>query len=166
MDGISSLTTGGELRNDFLLLLTEQIKNQDPLSPANSNEFIGQLSQFTQLERMESLNGKMDKLVDLTQKQLDQGKPTGKATPADLTQSALLLGKQIDYLYQPTSADPKTPPLASLSKTGTVESVTLKNNSVYMIMNNGDQIQLKDVKSITTPSLTGTLSETTQLLAA
>lgn len=165
MDGISSLTTGGQLRNDFLLLLTEQIKNQDPLSPADSNEFIGQLSQFTQLERIESLNGKMDKLVDLTQKQLDQGKPTDKATPADLTQSALLLGKQIDYLYQPTPTDPKATPAPILSKTGTVESVTLKNNSVYMILNNGDQIQLKDVKSIAAPS-TGTLQASTPLLTA
>jgi flagellar basal-body rod modification protein FlgD len=34
----------------FLQLLVAQIRNQNPLSPANGTEFVAQLAQFTQLE--------------------------------------------------------------------------------------------------------------------
>ena len=35
----------------FLLLLTAQLKNQDPLEPMDSNEFTQQLVQFSQVEQ-------------------------------------------------------------------------------------------------------------------
>jgi flagellar basal-body rod modification protein FlgD len=35
----------------FLQLLVAQIKNQDPLSPADSMQFVSQLAQFSQLEQ-------------------------------------------------------------------------------------------------------------------
>jgi len=34
----------------FLQLLVAQIRNQNPLNPANGTEFVAQLAQFTQLE--------------------------------------------------------------------------------------------------------------------
>lgn len=34
----------------FLQLLVAQIKNQNPLNPANGTEFVAQLAQFSQLE--------------------------------------------------------------------------------------------------------------------
>lgn len=46
-----------ELGKDaFLRLMTEQLKNQDPLKPLASNEFLGQLAQFTQVQSLQSLN--------------------------------------------------------------------------------------------------------------
>jgi flagellar basal-body rod modification protein FlgD len=46
-----------ELGQDaFLRLMTEQLKNQDPLKPLASNEFLGQLAQFTQVQSLQSLN--------------------------------------------------------------------------------------------------------------
>ena len=35
----------------FLSLLTAQLKNQDPLSPVDSNEFTGQLTQMAGVEQ-------------------------------------------------------------------------------------------------------------------
>ena len=35
----------------FLTLLVAQLKNQDPLQPANGAEFVAQLAQFSQLEQ-------------------------------------------------------------------------------------------------------------------
>jgi flagellar basal-body rod modification protein FlgD len=35
----------------FLQLLVAQIKNQDPLSPTDSIQFVSQLAQFSQLEQ-------------------------------------------------------------------------------------------------------------------
>jgi flagellar basal-body rod modification protein FlgD len=34
----------------FLQLLVAQIRNQNPLNPANGTEFVAQLAQFSQLE--------------------------------------------------------------------------------------------------------------------
>ena len=48
-------------RDDFLMLLVEQMKSQDPFNPKDPSEFTAQLAQFSQLEELfklgESLNG-------------------------------------------------------------------------------------------------------------
>ncbi|MBI5655316.1 MAG: flagellar hook assembly protein FlgD [Geobacter sp.] len=38
-------------KDDFLKLFIEQLKNQDPLDPQDSSEFIAQLAQLTQVEQ-------------------------------------------------------------------------------------------------------------------
>jgi flagellar basal-body rod modification protein FlgD len=43
-------------KNMFLQLLVAQIKNQDPLSPADGVQFLTQLAQFTQLEQTIDMN--------------------------------------------------------------------------------------------------------------
>ncbi len=47
----------------FLQLLVSQIKNQDPLNPTDSVQFVGQLVQFSQLEQLLGLNKSVDTLV-------------------------------------------------------------------------------------------------------
>lgn len=48
---------------DFLRLLTEQLKNQDPLKPLASNEFLGQLAQFSSVQGIQSLNASFSALA-------------------------------------------------------------------------------------------------------
>lgn len=38
--------------NTFLQLFTAQLKNQDPLSPADGTQFVSQLAQFSELEQV------------------------------------------------------------------------------------------------------------------
>ena len=57
--------------NDFLTLLTVQLKNQDPIEPVNQEDFIAQLAQFSQLEQTEALNTNFEQLLETTQ--LTQG---------------------------------------------------------------------------------------------
>ncbi len=45
---------------DFMTLLVAQIQNQDPMSPMDNSEFTSQITQFTMLEEMESVNAKLD----------------------------------------------------------------------------------------------------------
>ena len=45
---------------DFMTLLVAQIKNQDPLSPMNNAEFTSQITQFTMLDEMKSMNAKLE----------------------------------------------------------------------------------------------------------
>jgi len=49
--------------NSFLLLLTAQLKNQDPLSPLDATQFVSQLSQFSQVEQMIASNQKLEKII-------------------------------------------------------------------------------------------------------
>ncbi|WGK69381.1 flagellar hook capping FlgD N-terminal domain-containing protein [Candidatus Haliotispira prima] len=43
-------------KDSFLRILTEQLKNQDPLKPQDDKEFIAQMAQFNSLEQMMELN--------------------------------------------------------------------------------------------------------------
>jgi flagellar basal-body rod modification protein FlgD len=42
-------------QNDFLKLMVAQLQAQNPLEPGNSNEYINELAQFTQVEQMTNL---------------------------------------------------------------------------------------------------------------
>jgi flagellar basal-body rod modification protein FlgD len=42
-------------QNDFLKLMIAQLQAQNPLEPGNSNEYINELAQFTQVEQMTNL---------------------------------------------------------------------------------------------------------------
>jgi flagellar basal-body rod modification protein FlgD len=54
----STSTTTSALGNEeiFLQLLVAQIKNQNPLNPTDSTQFMSQLAQFSSLEQLISLN--------------------------------------------------------------------------------------------------------------
>ena len=51
-------------KNMFLQLLVAQIKNQDPLNPADGVQFLTQLAQFTQLEQTISLSADVAAIRD------------------------------------------------------------------------------------------------------
>ncbi len=48
---------------NFLKLLTAQLRHQDPLDPADSTEFVAQLAQFTSVEQLVNVNSKLDSLA-------------------------------------------------------------------------------------------------------
>jgi flagellar basal-body rod modification protein FlgD len=57
---------GGELGKDaFLKILLAQMRNQDPLNPADGTAMITQLAQFSSLEQMQNLNTKLDRLIEV-----------------------------------------------------------------------------------------------------
>lgn len=59
-DATKSLATNF---NNFLTLLTTQLKNQDPLKPLDSTEFTAQLVQFTGVEQQINANRSLDAIL-------------------------------------------------------------------------------------------------------
>src|SRR6185437_565276 len=53
---------GGLTMNDFLTLMTAQLKSQDPLNPTDSNQFLNQLSELSTVEGISQLNTSMGSL--------------------------------------------------------------------------------------------------------
>ncbi|WP_425403977.1 flagellar hook assembly protein FlgD [Hwanghaeella sp.] len=51
--------------NNFLLILTTQLQNQDPLSPTDTHEFTNQLVLFAGVEQEIQQNGNLEELIGL-----------------------------------------------------------------------------------------------------
>nr|WP_207754868.1 flagellar hook capping FlgD N-terminal domain-containing protein [Desulforadius tongensis] len=57
-----------ELDKDaFLRIMIEQLKNQDPTSPMDSDKFISQMAQFTMMEQLTNMNSRFEDLLQWQQ---------------------------------------------------------------------------------------------------
>ena len=85
-------------KDDFLKLMVAQMKNQDPMNPADDKDNIAQMAQFSSLEQITNLASATQEL----------------ATRMSLTQNVGLLGHDVTY----TKAD-------GTSGTGKVDGLDL-----------------------------------------
>src|SRR5215472_1867262 len=60
----TSSSSSGVNENQFLKLLVTQLKNQDPLSPTDSTQFMGELAQFTQLQEVMGIHQDVNTLLN------------------------------------------------------------------------------------------------------
>lgn len=49
-------------KEEFLTLMVEQLKHQDPMNPADATEFTAQLAQFSSLEQLFNINASLEKM--------------------------------------------------------------------------------------------------------
>lgn len=67
-DLTTSLSSGASAlgKDEFLTLMVEQLKNQDPMNPADATEFTAQLAQFSSLEQLFNINDNLENMGDTT----------------------------------------------------------------------------------------------------
>ena len=63
----TATATLGKNYTDFLSLLMTQLKNQDPTSPMDTNQFTSQLVQFSSVEQQINTNSSLNTLIGLQQ---------------------------------------------------------------------------------------------------
>jgi flagellar basal-body rod modification protein FlgD len=86
--GVAAQTGSAALNNlssnfsNFLTLLMTQLRNQDPSSPMDANQFTSELVQFSSVEQQINTNNDLTQLIQLTQ-------------ASQVEQSSAMLGKQV-----------------------------------------------------------------------
>lgn len=60
----SSMSNGTEF-NSFIKLLTAQVRNQDPLAPLDSTQFVEQLATFSSLEQQVNTNSTLGSIASM-----------------------------------------------------------------------------------------------------
>jgi flagellar basal-body rod modification protein FlgD len=81
-NGQTALTALSSNFGDFLNMLMTQLKNQDPSSPLDSNQFTQELVSFSGVEQQINTNNSLTQLIQLTQ-------------AGELMQGSSLMGKQV-----------------------------------------------------------------------
>ncbi|AGK59382.1 flagellar basal body rod modification protein [Hyphomicrobium denitrificans 1NES1] len=98
--------------DDFLQLMVAQLRNQDPLNPTDSTEYMSQIAQFSSVEQGINTNSKLDQLL----------------VNSNISQASTMVGLTL------TSADGST--------SGIVTSVRIDSSGSTAILNNGKEIPI------------------------
>ncbi|NCC96242.1 MAG: flagellar hook assembly protein FlgD [Synergistales bacterium] len=118
-------------KDDFLQLYIEQLKNQDPMEPMDSNQMAAQFSQFSTVEQLINMNSTMEQMVSLQ------------------------LGNAVGYIgfevtYSSSSTDDEGNVITE-EKTGIVKSISHKNGSVILKMLDGSEAEMDKIISVQLP---------------
>ncbi|MFK7738700.1 MAG: flagellar hook capping FlgD N-terminal domain-containing protein [Planctomycetota bacterium] len=116
--------------NQFLQLLTQQLRNQTPFEPVDSESFNTQLASYSNMEEQRELNSNMLKLLDY------QGL---LARSQGLSQGSTLLGKTVEYVQEDGTAGAAQVASVFVAETG----------DVRLRLQNGEEIDLRSVLGIT-----------------
>jgi flagellar basal-body rod modification protein FlgD len=60
----TALAKSGFSKQTFLELLVTQLKNQDPLDPQDSSQFVAELASFSSLEQMANMSASMETVLE------------------------------------------------------------------------------------------------------
>lgn len=115
-------------KDDFLKLLVTELKNQDPLQPADNKQFITEMAQFSTLEIMNNVAAAIEGLQDEISKQTQQSL---------LVQGTSLIGKEVTG----TDAD------GQLIQ-GIVESIIWKDEELELQVGDS-KLKLTEVSQVT-----------------
>jgi len=113
-------------RDAFLQLLVIQLQNQDPLEPADNQQMLAQLAQFSSLEQMNNLNESFETL-------------SGNFDQLNFISASELLGRRVSGID-----------LTGVPRQGVVESVHL-DGSLVVLSVDGELMSMAGIIDIDTP---------------
>ena len=114
-------------KDDFLKLLVEQLKNQDPMNPLDGTEFASQLAQFSSVEQLSNMNSNLEASVS-TNQLMAQSIGNSLATT--------LIGREIKATGNTLKWDGETP-----VKFGYSLAVAARSATVKIYNASGDMVQ-------------------------
>lgn len=124
---------------DFIAIMVEELRNQDPTSPEDSSAYIEQLNQLqnieavkAQTEAMENVSETIDDLSDLVY---------DMTYDSTFRNACSLIGSEVHG--ETDDGD---------GVEGTVESVELDNDTVYLKLSSGYSISYDSLESVTADS--------------
>lgn len=118
----TSSITASSLQMDYMNLLVEQLRNQNPLDPIDNNEMAAQLAQFSQLQQLEEMNTSFAEVLSTTK----------------MMYASSLIGKNVTFYGQLEDGS------ADLI-TATVESVTKDSDGNIVISAGGYVMGMDDI---------------------
>lgn len=107
-------------KDDFLILLTHQLKNQDPLKPMDGAEFTAELARFSSLEQLYNMNDNMEGLMDY-QSSLNNGISAG------------IIGRHVRW---------------GDGQSGRVTGVLFDEGATKLVVEDGTRVSLGEVREI------------------
>lgn len=116
--------------NQFLELLTQQLRNQTPFEPVDSESFNTQLASYSNMEEQRELNSNLLQLLDY------QGV---LARSQGLSQGSALLGKNVEFVADDGTAGTDTVASVFVAETG----------DVRLRLDSGTEIDMRQVLGIT-----------------
>ncbi|MFC4184596.1 flagellar hook assembly protein FlgD [Saccharococcus thermophilus] len=117
--------TGNQIlgKDDFLKILLAQLENQDPLNPMEDKDFIAQMATFSSLEQMINISNMLEQWMQTTQHDA-------------LLRYSEWIGKNV--YWQDGEA----------IKSGTVKSVSQKDNQIFLELDNGTVVAANSVVKV------------------
>ena len=110
----SALTKLSNNFQDFLGMLMTQLKNQDPTSPLDTNQFTSELVQFSGVEQQITTNGALTQLISLTQS-------------GQLLQSSSMVGKTVQITSDQMPLQNSSGALTLTAATAGTANITISN---------------------------------------
>jgi flagellar basal-body rod modification protein FlgD len=113
-------------KDDFLKLLVAQLQHQDPMSPMDNNEYMGQLAQFSTLEQITNVGEEMKRM---------------RAT-SQVDQAVAMIGKDVGYAVKD-----------GIPANGVVDSVRIVDGEIILTVGEVDvsPADITSVTDVTTP---------------
>ena len=125
MSNVASIASASEIQLNYMKLLIEQLRNQNPLEPLNNEDMATQMAQFAQLQQLETMNTNFGSLNSTFAEVL-------KSTNQSYANS--LIGKEISFFTKTEAGD-----LTQVS--GTVKEVLNDpENGLVLAVQSGNNI--------------------------
>lgn len=110
-------------KDDFLKLLTTQLRYQDPLKPMENTEFISQMAQFTSLEQMANLNKNFETFSSTLSSAISMETAVAFLNRTIVAKDALNIGKTIEGKVTGIDYTGKVPSLVLTLDTGGTRNI-------------------------------------------